>query len=221
MTQKQQQPSSASPSKTAGPDSFQLSKREARLQHLSQTTLQSLQSTSVPGLFKATPAEAFFEGTALHTAIRHQPEQTRAAVVAMVQKTVEFIDAKKTLNVEQVLLTAEAIIQNNPTTTLEELRLVCDGMKTGKYGKFYERLKTQEFIEALNANETARAELLEQRARQTKTAPREIDPNHITFKPRSLAEIRREKNAPIFGLAKHLSDLERKRDEQPKPPTDE
>lgn len=136
------------------------------------------------------------------------------AVVRAVAETVEFIDAKKTLSTpEQIIFTAEAILRNNPSTTLEELRLTLDGMKTGKYGKFYERLKTQEFLDCLNRNEADRAEILERINEERKVTRGADDPNNITYQPKTIEDLRRERNAPIFALAKHIADNNKQTDQ--------
>lgn len=213
MTQNKHEPSSSKALQTDGGDSFHSSEVANRREFLQNKTLQSLQTTSARGICKLTPEEAFTQGTSLHTAIRYEPEQTRTELIRMIQNTVQFIDAKKTLDVEGVLFTAEAIIENNPTTTLEELRLVCDGMKTGKFGKFYERLKTQEFIDCLNRSEGNRAEFLERRARAHENVSKDIDVTNITYKPTTMQELRRRKAAPIFELAKHIAELQTKKDD--------
>ena len=90
------------------------------------------------------------------------PEETRAAVISMIKKTVDFIDAKKTLHsFEDVALCAEMIFEVFPVLKLEELKLICQRMMTGYYGKYYERLKIQEFRECLIKHEEERAPILE------------------------------------------------------------
>lgn len=122
------------------------------------------------------------------------------AVVRMIQETVRFIDAKKTLDTpEAVLFTADAILSNNPTTTLEELRLTCDRMKAGQFGKFYERLKTAEFLECINKTEGDRAEFLERRHQRQSTPDRTFDPTQITWEPQSMADLVRKRNPFIAG----------------------
>ena len=106
--------------------------------------------------------QAWNEGINLRTALRHRPEETRMAVIRMVKDVVDFIEAKRTLtSVEDITFTAEAIIQGHPTLKLEELALCCRDMKLGRFGKYYERLKTAEFTEALCQVETERVAILE------------------------------------------------------------
>lgn len=63
----------------------------------------------------------------------------------MINKTIQFIDAKKTLHsFEDIALCAETIFEVFPVLKLEELRLICERMKQGYYGNFFERLKIQD-----------------------------------------------------------------------------
>ena len=148
---------------TSGKESSLAQRREKQ----AFQTENSLQIISSTGLFKYTPAEAWHEGTNILTALRCYPEETRAAVIKMIKKTVDFIDAKKTLtSFEDVALCAEMIFEIFPVLKLEELRLVCDRMKQGHYGKFYERLKIQEFRECIQKHEEERAPILEEMHKQ-------------------------------------------------------
>jgi len=122
----------------------------------------SLTTISGTGLFKYTPTEAWTQGTNIRTSLRVMPEETRAAVISMIKKTVDFVDAKKTLHsFEDIALCAEMVFEIFPVLKLEEFRLICDRMKTGYYGNFYERLKVQEFRDCITKHEEERAPLLE------------------------------------------------------------
>lgn len=205
MTPKEPQQSSNKALQTVGKDSFLST--ENRKQQLQAKTAISLKSSSAPGLCKITPSAAFFEGTSLATALRHAPEETRIAVTTMVKKTVDFMNEKNTLeSMEDILFTAEAIMSNNPSTTLEELRLVCDNMKLGKYGKFYGKLKTQEFITCLNQNEADRSALLEAKAREHENTPKQVNLEINTYKPTTMQDLRRKQMAPIFDIAKAIAE---------------
>lgn len=106
---------------------------------------------------------AFFQGTNVRTALRIQPEETRMALVKMVADLVQWVDAKKTLNsTEEITFTVEAILQQLPAMTLEEIRMAFDQIKMGKF-KLYERLKTAEILDCLMKVDAARADLLERR----------------------------------------------------------
>lgn len=167
-----------------------------------------MQTSSAPGIFKVSHEQSFTAGTSLQTAVRYQPEETRMAVVRLITETVRFIDAKKTLTTpEEVLFTADAILSNNPTTTIEELRLTCDRMKAGQFGKFYERLKTAEFLDCLNQTEAARCDFLERRHQQQAVPDRTFDPAKITYQPQSMADLMRKRNPFIAGaIAREQND---------------
>ena len=122
----------------------------------------SLRSISSTGLFKATDQQAWTEGTNIRTALRLKPEETRLAVIKMISKVSDFVDAKKRLlTLDDYALCAETIFDVFVTLKLEEFRLICDRMMTGHYGKFYERLKVSEFRECIIKHESARAEIIE------------------------------------------------------------
>ena len=154
-----------------------------------------MRSISAPGLFKATNEQAWKEGTNIRTALRIQPEATRGAVISMIKSVCDFVEAKKTLqSLEDFALCAETIFDIFPTLKLEEFRLVCDRMKTGYYGKYFERLKIQEFRECIIKHEEERAPILE---RINSHITRGADTDRITFEPQSMAELRRKRD-PLF-----------------------
>jgi hypothetical protein len=111
----------------------------------------------------------------------------------MVHNTVKFVDAKKTLDEAGMILTAEAIVRENPTLTLEEILLTCQGMCLGKFGKFYERLKAQEFLECLNQTEANRADFLEQMHRHKDITRGVTDVSQIKHTPQSMNDLLRKR----------------------------
>lgn len=149
--------------------------------------------------------------------MRYQPEQTRAEIIRLIKTTVDFYEAKKTLDFDGILFTAETIINNNMTTTLEELRMVCDGIKTGKFGKLYERLKTEQFIDCLNRSEGQRVHFLEGRHKEHDKVTKDIDVTKITYKPTTMQDLRRKEAAPIFELAKHIAETQRNKQQDNDP----
>jgi len=127
--------------------------------------------------------ERAWDGINILTSLRCYPEETRAAVITMINTTVQFVDAKKTLHsFEDMALCAETIFDVFPVLKLEELRLICERMKQGYYGNFYERLKIQEFRDCIIKHEAERAPLLEQqhktvtRGAENPTKVKEYDP---------------------------------------------
>jgi len=119
---------------------------------------------------------------------------TREAMVTMIADLCRFVDAKKTISsTPDLVFTVETIIDNYPALKLEELRLICDKMKRGECGKFYERLKLPEIEAAIRdyeANE--RAEVLENMHKHKPTTERVSDPAQIKYEPQTMADVRRK-----------------------------
>lgn len=158
------------------------------------------------GLFKATPKQAWVEGTNIRSALRVRPEETKAAILAMVKGVSDYVDAKKRLETaSDYILTTEMILEVFPVFKLEELRLVCDRMKTGYYGGFYERLKAAEFRKCMEQHEAERAPLLEELNRHKERD--EVDPTNITFQPQSMADLIRKRNPYIGAREDGVPDL--------------
>jgi hypothetical protein len=124
-------------------------------------------------------------------------------MLAIIKDVVDFVDAKKTLRgVEDVVLTAQAIEQQHPSLTLEELRLACQQMKTGQFGKFYERLKTAEILDALCTFEAKRADHLE-RKHTAQSVTRGLRPGQklVPHEPETLTQVMRRRN-PLHHVGK-------------------
>ncbi len=126
------------------------------------------------------------------------PEETRAAVISMIKKTVDFIDAKKTLqSFEDVALCAEMVFEVFPVLKLEEFKLICQRMMTGYYGKYYERLKIQEFRECIVKHEEERAPILERKHKQVTRGAE--DPTNVPKYDAEAAKLAwRMKNNPFL-----------------------
>lgn len=159
MTDKQQSKSLVSVSPTDTKDSSSLEALRAKQRNQVQT---SLRSTSVTGIFKATNQQAWVEGTNILTCLRIDAAATRAAVLSMIKITSDYIDAKRRLQTDaDYIMVAEMIFHDFPTIKIEEIRLVMDRMKLGKYGEYYERLKAPEFHKCFRKHESDRAYVLE------------------------------------------------------------
>jgi len=166
-----------------------------------KTSLKTISST---GLYKQTNEQAW-AGTNIQTALRHHPEETRATVVTLINKTVQFIDAKKTLHsFEDMALCAETIFDVFPVLKLEELRLICERMKQGYYGNFFERLKIQEFRDCIIKHEEERASILEQR-HKTVTRGAQDPTNVPEYDPEQARLQWRMKNNPYLIPGKNDS----------------
>ena len=112
-----------------------------------------------------TPNEAWTHGTNLIRAVRLHPQEVRAWLYAEVARLCKDIDANKTLSTdEQLQFTCRAILDDFPALKMEEVRAAFDMIRTGKFGKLYERLKTAEILDALRRYEgEVRTEILERR----------------------------------------------------------
>ena len=171
---------------------------ETQLQVRQAQAEMSLTTISGTGLFKYTPEECWDQGTNIKTALRVMPEETRAAVISMIKKTVDFIDAKKTLqSFEDVALCAEMVFEVFPVLKLEEFKLICQRMMTGYYGKYYERLKIQEFRECIVKHEEERAPILERKHKQVTRGAE--DPTNVPKYDAEAAKLAwRMKNNPFL-----------------------
>lgn len=160
-------------------------------QKLTQTALQTI---SQAGTVKYTPQEAFKNGLNVRKAMRIAPQETRLALVKLVAGLCSFIDAKRTITTDDDLIfTVETILDNYPALTLEEFRLIIDGMKRGHFGKYYERLKLPEIEDAIRHYEGhTRAPILE-RLNANPTITRGVDDvSKIKHEPQSMADLRRK-----------------------------
>ena len=161
----------------------------------------ALETISTKGIVKYTPKEAFKEGLNVRKALRVQPHQTKKILCALVMDLCQFVDAKRTLTTdEDIIYTIEAIIEGYPILTIEEFRLICDRMKRGQYGKFYERLKLAEIEEAIRHYEgNQRAKVLED-MHTYKSIERGLkEGQKVNYQPQSMADLKRKKLKEIFG----------------------
>jgi hypothetical protein len=111
------------------------------------------------------------------------------------QKRLRFRRSKKdSPKFTDYALCAETIFDIFPTLKLEEFRLICDRMKTGYYGKYFERLKIQEFRECIIKHEEERAPILE---RINSHITRGSDSDRVAFQPQSMADLRRKRD-PLY-----------------------
>ena len=91
---------------------------------------------------------ACFEGTNVKTALKINETATRAALVGMISRCVDFIDANKTLTEPaHIALTVNELVQQFPAFTLEDWRLCLYMMAKESFGPYYERLKLAQFVD--------------------------------------------------------------------------
>lgn len=118
--------------------------------------------------------EAWEKGVTTALVNKRLPSQLRMYLYGEVTRLVKFIDAKKTLQTEdEIIFTVDALIQEFPVMKVEEWHHVFSAIKLGRYGKLYERLKTQEIIEVCKMYEGERAERIEAMKHQEKVQPKE------------------------------------------------
>lgn len=133
-----------------------------------------------------TVASAWEQGHNIRELMRTAPKWTISMLILELGKLVDFVDAKKTLkDDDQLLFTAESLIEDFPTMKLEEFVLVFNWIKKGKFGKMYERLKLAEIQEAIRTYEGEyRAQHMENKNNEQKHDGKEYDPSNITYTPR-------------------------------------
>ena len=91
---------------------------------------------------------ACFEGTNVKTALIVNESATRAALVGMISRCVDFIDANKTLNEPaHIAMTVNELVQQFPAFTLEDWRLCLYMMAKESFWPYYERLKLAQFVD--------------------------------------------------------------------------
>ena len=166
-----------------------------------KSVANALQTISTKGIVKYTPKEAFKEGLNVRKALRVQPKQTKQILCALVMDLCQFVDAKRTLTTDDdIIYTVEAIIEGYPILTIEEFRLICDRMKRGQYGKFYERLKLAEIEEAIRHYEgNQRAKVLED-LQTYKSIDRGLkEGQKVNYQPQSMADLKRKKFIEQYG----------------------
>lgn len=117
---------------------------------------------------KLTPEIAFTEGTNIRTLANKNPQLARVELTRALKDLIEFVDANKTISTSDAFIaTVEALITDFPAMTLEEYYFVFNGIKKGKYGKLYERLKLAEISDCIKKYEgEERAKYLEERSKQ-------------------------------------------------------
>jgi hypothetical protein len=148
-------------------------------------SLQNLQEQDVSTL----TVETCFKGTNVQTAMKVDEVATRAALVAMITRTVKFIDANKTLSTpEEIGLTVNELINTYPCFTIEDWRLCCYHMAKEVYGPYYERLKLAQFVECFAKYERVKQPIVQtirdlerqDMEREMKEAIRYLQPEYAT-----------------------------------------
>lgn len=130
-----------------------------QIQKASCVALQTPSLTMDGTLLKVKPlpiAEAVTKGTLMRTVANASPQVFSAWLVAQIMRVVDRIEAKTTLKTEdEAKEIGREIYKQFPTLRMEEMQEVFDGMIFGRYGKYYERLKAAEFMEAFKQHEAS------------------------------------------------------------------
>lgn len=183
---------------TVGKDWYLSSPRTAELTAPERETLKiastnrSLQSLQELDASQLT-VETCFKCTNVKTALKYNEVPTRAALTAMITRTVKFIDANKTLSTpEEIEMTVNELLHTYPCFTLSDWRLACYMMAKEAFGPYYERLKLAQFVECFAKYEQLKAPVVntirenerQQYERETAEALRYITPEFGTeFNP--------------------------------------
>ena len=119
-----------------------------------------------------TPQNAWEEGTNIRTALRLNPQATRAWFLAELGRLIKFVDATKTIqDDEEMKETARALMEEFVAFKLEEFALVFEGIKRNKFGPMYGRLKLGELMECCRKWEEMRAERILERKHRPEHDP--------------------------------------------------
>ena len=137
--------------------------------------------------------ETCFKCTNVKTALKYNEVPTRAALTAMITRTVKFIDANKTLSTpEEIEMTVNELLHTYSCFTLSDWRLACYMMAKEAFGPYYERLKLAQFVECFAKYDQLKAPVVntirenerQQYERETAEALRYITPEFGTeFNP--------------------------------------
>ena len=139
-----------------------------------------------------TPTNSFRSTNTVNKLQRTHPEQLYAFVAAELLKVVNFIDAKKTLDLEGVTFTAECLIDERKDWSVEEYALVFKKIKKGDFGKYFERFKTPEVLEAFSKYEEQRCDERE-KFRKEEYSEAKFEPHEdvkILYKPKKQLTLR-------------------------------
>ena len=122
---------------------------------------------------KYTPAEAWNKGTNIQTALKAEPQLTRAFLVAELGSLCKMVSAGTTIEDSQEMAeVVRALIEEFPAFKLEEFSSVFKAISRGKW-KLYNRLKLDTLIECCKEWETTRAETILERAHRPDWDPYE------------------------------------------------
>ena len=148
----------------------------------------------ITGEFKTglTAQAAWDNGTNIVSAVNNHPKETRWWVYHEVAKLVKEMNYNKTLSSnEEIEFCCRSIIEEHPTLKLDEIYVAFNLVRQGKFGKFFERLKTAEILDVLRRYESeVRSPILERDAEiKRKEFLYSSDFSEVTLEPLGLAGI--------------------------------
>jgi hypothetical protein len=104
--------------------------------------------------------DAIKSGTMMRTVALKAPHQFAFWAAASIMTVVARVEAKTTIrDKEEAKEVAREIWRQFPTLRIEEMQDVFDGIIFGRFGKYYERLKAAEFIDAFKQHEASEARI--------------------------------------------------------------
>ena len=122
---------------------------------------------------KYTPSEAWYKGTNIQTALKHEPKLTRAFLVAELGSLCKMVSAGTTIeDAQEMAEVVRALIEEFPAFKLEEFASVFKLVSRGKW-KLYNRLKLDTLIECCKSWEETRADTILERAHRPDWDPYE------------------------------------------------
>tara|TARA_R110002012_G_scaffold197522_2_gene366071 strand:+ start:2056 stop:2511 length:456 start_codon:yes stop_codon:yes gene_type:complete len=104
--------------------------------------------------------------------MKHEPKLTHVALMALLKDAVEYLDFNKTITGTQNFIDAvDYLVEQFPVMKIEEWKVIMVRLKSGYYGKMYERLKLPEIVEFFQQYEGERAEMMEKDYQRQKDTP--------------------------------------------------
>lgn len=92
----------------------------------------------------------------MRTVANQAPTQFAVWVATQIMRVVQRVEAKTTIrDFTEAKEVGRELYKQFPTLRIEEMESVFDGMIFGRFGKYYERLKAAEFIEAFRQHEAS------------------------------------------------------------------
>jgi len=131
------------------------SQLQNNLCEISPTTSLTANGTSLT--VRSLPVtDAIKAGTLMRSVANQAPTQFAVWVATQIMRVVQRVEAKTTIrDTTEAKEVGREIYRQFPTLRIEEMQDVFDGIIFGRYGKYYERLKAAEFIDAFRQHEAS------------------------------------------------------------------